>query len=37
MHVCYNITVKNDFVKIEWPANLDLFVDVSTYYIETIK
>ena len=34
---CKSITEKNAFVENAWPANLDLFIYVSTHCVETVK
>ena len=34
---CQNITEKNAFVENVWPANLVLFIYVSTHCVETVK
>jgi len=34
---CTNITEKNAFVENVWPANLALFIYVSTHCVETVK
>jgi len=37
IHACKNITEKNVFVEIVWPANLALFIYVSIHCVETVK
>jgi len=40
IHACYNITEKKtekEFVERMRPANLALFIYVSTHYVETVK
>ena len=37
IHACKNMTEKNVFVENVWPANLALFIYVSTHCVETVK